>query len=58
MRHSHQDKQQYINALFTMIYCNNKPEEECKYTRSNEIWTNILPKYHELSRVYIVLYSE
>ena len=58
MRHSHQDKQQYINASFTMIYCNNKPEEECKYTRSNEIWTNILPKYHELSRVYIVLYSE
>ena len=43
-----------INASFTAIYCNNKPEEECKYTRSNETWTNILPKYYEFSRVYIV----
>ena len=43
-----------INASFTAIYCNSKPEEECKYTRSNETWTNILPKYYEFSRVYIV----
>ena len=25
-----------INGPFSMIYCDNKPEEECKYTRSNQ----------------------
>ena len=31
-----------INALFTKIGCNNKPEEECKYTRSNKTWKNTI----------------
>ena len=41
-----------INASFTAIRCNNKPEEECKYTRSNQTWTNLLLR--PSIRVYLV----
>ena len=41
-----------INASFMVIRCNNKPEEECKYTRSNQTWTNLLLR--PSTRVYKV----
>ena len=40
-----------LNRPFSMI-CDNKPEEECKYTRSNQTWTNLLLRLSR--RVHLV----